>query len=121
MDEYDYIMCVFLRVASDECRYGKVYKFDEDSKDRVTAYASYGGLLMALSGSYRHVNQISVGQPIYLLIRKHTAYIARCSPNLTHAGEYRRLHVTPVHYWMVAELATFLLLVSRVSTDCRLV
>lgn len=57
-DEYQYVM------------YGKVYKFDEGTEDRVSAYASFGGLLMALSGSYRHVNSITVGQNIYILLRK---------------------------------------------------
>lgn len=55
---------------ADEGRGGKVYKFDEDVQDRVTAYASFGGLLMALSGSYRHISGVTVGEYIYLLIRR---------------------------------------------------
>lgn len=35
-----------------------------------TAYASFGGLLMALTGAYRHVSNITVGDNIYLLARK---------------------------------------------------
>lgn len=35
-----------------------------------TAYASFGGLLMALSGSYRHISGVSVGEYVYLLIRR---------------------------------------------------
>jgi len=37
---------------------------------RRTAYFSYGGLLMALRGSYRHLSKLVVGENIYLLIRK---------------------------------------------------
>ncbi|KZV90507.1 RNA polymerase [Exidia glandulosa HHB12029] len=55
--EYDYVM------------YGKVYKFDEGAGEIVTAYASFGGLLMALTGSFRHMQGIVLGEPIYLLIR----------------------------------------------------
>lgn len=35
-----------------------------------TAYASFGGLLMALSGSYRHISGVTVGEYVYLLIRR---------------------------------------------------
>ena len=35
-----------------------------------TAYASFGGLLMALTGSYRHMQGIVLGENIYLLIRR---------------------------------------------------
>lgn len=35
-----------------------------------TAYASFGGLLMALTGHYRHLSSITVGDNIYLLARK---------------------------------------------------
>lgn len=37
---------------------------------RSTAYASFGGLLMALSGNYRHVSGVTVGEYVYLLIRR---------------------------------------------------
>ncbi|GAA5844522.1 hypothetical protein JCM3766R1_007150 [Sporobolomyces carnicolor] len=57
-DDWDYIM------------HGKVYKFDEGTADEVTAYVSFGGLLMALTGSYRHVSGVTVGEYIYLLVRK---------------------------------------------------
>lgn len=48
----------------------QVYKFDEGTADEVTAYVSFGGLLMALTGSYRHVSGVTVGEYIYLLVRK---------------------------------------------------
>ncbi|KAK4054794.1 DNA-directed RNA polymerases I, II, and III subunit RPABC3 [Microbotryomycetes sp. JL201] len=57
-DDWEYVM------------YGKVYKFDEDTAERVTAYASFGGLLMALSGNYRHLSNVTVGDYIYLLMRR---------------------------------------------------
>ncbi|KAI0304712.1 hypothetical protein BC826DRAFT_1088922 [Russula brevipes] len=46
-DEYDYVM------------YG-----------RVTAYASFGGLLMSLTGSFRHMTNIVLGDPVFLLMRR---------------------------------------------------
>ncbi|KAK1921991.1 DNA-directed RNA polymerases i, ii, and iii 17.1 kda polypeptide [Papiliotrema laurentii] len=52
--------------------YGKIYKFDDSvSGDaQTTAYFSFGGLLMALRGSYRHLSAVVVGEDVYLLIRK---------------------------------------------------
>ncbi len=35
-----------------------------------TAYFSFGGLLMALRGSYRHLANVVVGENVYLLMRK---------------------------------------------------
>jgi len=57
-EDYEYVM------------YGKVYKFDEGTGEIVTAYASFGGLLMALTGSYRHMQGIILGDPVYLLMRR---------------------------------------------------
>ncbi|KAH9806810.1 RNA polymerase [Melampsora americana] len=57
-DEYDYVM------------YGKLYKFDTGASDTVTCYISFGGLLMALSGDYRHLDQLTVGQMLFLLMRR---------------------------------------------------
>jgi len=57
-DEYDYVM------------YGRVYRFDPGTGEVVTAYASFGGLLMSLTGSFRHMTNIVLGDPIYLLMRK---------------------------------------------------
>ncbi|MCO5613852.1 hypothetical protein L7F22_068130 [Adiantum nelumboides] len=56
-DEYDYVM------------YGKVYRYDDSASDIVTVYASFGGLLLALTGSYRHLSNLAVGSNVYLLIR----------------------------------------------------
>ncbi|GAA5977337.1 hypothetical protein JCM11641_000068 [Rhodosporidiobolus odoratus] len=57
-DDWEYVM------------YGKVYKFDDGTGEEVTAYISFGGLLMALTGSYRHMQQVTVGEHIYLLVRR---------------------------------------------------
>ncbi|ADV23973.1 DNA-directed RNA polymerase I, II, and III subunit RPABC3 [Cryptococcus gattii Ru294] len=48
-EDYDYVM------------YGKTGS---------TAYFSFGGLLMALRGSYRHLAGVVVGENVYLLMRK---------------------------------------------------
>ncbi|KAG1874578.1 RNA polymerase I [Suillus subalutaceus] len=57
-EDYDYVM------------YGKVYKFDTGSSDIVTAYASFGGLLLSITGSYRHLTNVVLGDPVYVLLRK---------------------------------------------------
>ncbi|KAF9240927.1 RNA polymerase I [Melanogaster broomeanus] len=57
-EDYDYVM------------YGKVYKFDGGTAEIVTAYASFGGLLLSLSGSFRHMANVVLGDPIYILLRK---------------------------------------------------
>ncbi|CAG8601500.1 247_t:CDS:2, partial [Acaulospora morrowiae] len=49
-DDYEYVM------------YGKVYKYDEERRSKVAVYISYGGLLMALEGDFRHVQNLHVGQ-----------------------------------------------------------
>ncbi|KAI0932320.1 hypothetical protein AcW2_000987 [Taiwanofungus camphoratus] len=57
-EDYDYVM------------YGKVYRFDGGTAEIVTAYASFGGLLMSLTGSFRHMTSIVLGDPVYILLRK---------------------------------------------------
>ncbi|KAH6917230.1 RNA polymerase I [Coprinopsis sp. MPI-PUGE-AT-0042] len=58
-DDYDYVM------------YGKIYKYDgKPEEDLVTAYASFGGLLMSLTGSFRHISSVVLGDPVYILLRK---------------------------------------------------
>lgn len=54
---YDYVM------------YGKIFKYDERSTEQVSVYGSFGGLLMALTGSFRHLSKITVGANVYLLVR----------------------------------------------------
>ncbi|TFL06636.1 RNA polymerase [Pterulicium gracile] len=58
-EDYDYVM------------HGKIYKFDGGTTSEVvTVYASFGGLLMSLTGSFRHMSNIILGDPVYLLLRK---------------------------------------------------
>ncbi|KAI0773830.1 RNA polymerase [Fomes fomentarius] len=57
-DDYEYVM------------YGKVYRFDGGSTEIVTAYASFGGLLMSLTGSHRHMTNIVLGDPVFILLRR---------------------------------------------------
>ncbi|KZT74718.1 RNA polymerase I [Daedalea quercina L-15889] len=57
-EDYEYVM------------YGKVYRFDGGSQEIVTVYASFGGLLMSLTGSFRHLTSIVLGDPVYILLRK---------------------------------------------------
>lgn len=57
-DDYSYVM------------YGRVYRFDPGTGEVVTAYASFGGLLMSLTGSFRHMTNIVLGDPVFLLMRK---------------------------------------------------
>ncbi|GJE98068.1 RNA polymerase Rpb8 [Phanerochaete sordida] len=57
-EDYEYVM------------YGKVYRFDGGTSEIVTAYASFGGLLMSLTGSFRHMSNIVLGDPVYILLRR---------------------------------------------------
>lgn len=38
--------------------------------DISSVYISYGGLLMCLEGDFRHLQNISLGENLYLLMRK---------------------------------------------------
>ncbi|KAH8831332.1 RNA polymerase [Flagelloscypha sp. PMI_526] len=57
-EDYDYVM------------YGKIYKFDSGNSEQATVYASFGGLLMSLSGGFRHLTSLVLGDSIYLLLRR---------------------------------------------------
>ncbi|KAI9363251.1 RNA polymerase [Pilaira anomala] len=62
-DEYEYVM------------FGKVYRYEDSNKgatagQQVSVYISFGGLLMCLEGDYRHLQNLTVGENIYLLMRK---------------------------------------------------
>lgn len=56
-DDFDYVM------------YGKIYRYDEKVADEVTVYGSFGGLMMALTGNFRHMSNITIGSNVYLLMR----------------------------------------------------
>ncbi|PIA14539.1 RNA polymerase I [Coemansia reversa NRRL 1564] len=57
-DDYDYVM------------FGRVYRYDNASGSKVSAFVSFGGLLMCLEGDIRHLQNFIVGDTIYLLMRK---------------------------------------------------
>ncbi|KAG5353246.1 hypothetical protein C0989_008981 [Termitomyces sp. Mn162] len=63
-DDYDYVM--YGKVST------KMHEYHHAAHHCIsrTAYASFGGLLMSLTGSFRHLTSIVLGDPIYLLVRK---------------------------------------------------
>ncbi|ODV61983.1 DNA-directed RNA polymerase core subunit RPB8 [Ascoidea rubescens DSM 1968] len=62
-DDYEYVM------------YGTIYKFDESVstnesiENSIKVYASFGGLLMCLEGTYRNLSSLKQSH-VYILIRK---------------------------------------------------
>jgi hypothetical protein len=50
--------------------YGRVFKFEEDpaNPSRVTAFASFGGLLMTLKATPQTTQHFSVDQTLYILL-----------------------------------------------------
>lgn len=60
-DSYDYVA------------FGKVFKYKDAAKQgkvRAEVYASFGGLLMQMSGEPKRLDDLDVDQSVYLLIRK---------------------------------------------------
>ncbi|RXM34678.1 DNA-directed RNA polymerases I, II, and III subunit RPABC3 [Acipenser ruthenus] len=62
-DQFDYVM------------YGKVYKIEGDETSteaatRLSAYISYGGLLMRLQGDANNLHGFEVDSRVYLLMKK---------------------------------------------------
>ena len=59
-DDYEYVM------------YGKIFKVTNDDKRKniMSIYASFGGLLMGLTGEASNFDKLSNDQRIYLLIKK---------------------------------------------------
>jgi len=49
---------------------GKVFKYEFVEDRKVAVVASYGGLLMMLTGAQKHLVHIRLDQPIFCLIRK---------------------------------------------------
>ncbi|KAI9502333.1 DNA-directed RNA polymerases I, II, and III subunit RPABC3 [Coemansia sp. RSA 1358] len=56
-DDYDYVM------------FGRVYRYDDESGSKVSAFVSFGGLLMCLEGDIRHLQNLVVGDTVYLLMK----------------------------------------------------
>jgi DNA-directed RNA polymerase I, II, and III subunit RPABC3 len=46
-----------------------VYKYDETTSRVVTAYASFGGLLLALTADADALAKVAVGSGVYLLLK----------------------------------------------------
>ncbi|KAJ3324190.1 DNA-directed RNA polymerases I, II, and III subunit RPABC3 [Gonapodya sp. JEL0774] len=57
-DDYDYVMN------------GRVFKFEDAGRDRVSLLISYGGLLMSIEGPPRYFSGVTKGQSVYLMMRK---------------------------------------------------
>ncbi|KAJ2718547.1 DNA-directed RNA polymerases I, II, and III subunit RPABC3 [Coemansia sp. Benny D115] len=56
-DDYDYVM------------FGRVYRYDDSTGSKVSAFVSFGGLLMCLEGDIRHLQNFVVGDTMYLLMK----------------------------------------------------
>lgn len=62
-DSFEYVM------------YGKIYRIEGDeahneASSRLSAYVSYGGLLMRLQGDANNLHGFEVDQHLYLLMKK---------------------------------------------------
>jgi len=63
-DQFEYVM------------YGKTYRIDSENagadnqSNRLSAYVSYGGLLMRLQGDANNLHGMEVDQYVYLLVKK---------------------------------------------------
>lgn len=55
--------------------FGKIYRIEGDeahneASSRLSAYASYGGLLMRLQGDANNLHGFEIDQHLYLLVKK---------------------------------------------------
>ena len=50
--------------------HGRIFKYEQAAGTKVAVYASFGGLLMRLTGEQRHLTRISIDQRMYLLVRQ---------------------------------------------------
>ncbi len=58
IDKYDYVT------------HGKIFKYSEESNGKVSVYASFGGLLLGITGAPNHLNNLGMDERIYLLLKK---------------------------------------------------
>ena len=58
LDKYEYVM------------YGKIFNSARDDNGNVSFFASFGGLLMKLSGDATSLEKLKLDSRIYILIRK---------------------------------------------------
>ncbi|XP_063901595.1 DNA-directed RNA polymerases I, II, and III subunit RPABC3-like [Zophobas morio] len=57
-DKFEYVM------------FGRIFKCEEEERDKLTLYVSFGGLLMRLKGEARNLEGIEIDNRIYLLMRR---------------------------------------------------
>eukprot|EP00386_Alphamonas_edax_P010272 GDKI01033298.1.p1 GENE.GDKI01033298.1~~GDKI01033298.1.p1 ORF type:complete len:148 (-),score=35.00 GDKI01033298.1:73-516(-) len=57
MSQYDYVM------------FGKIFKLDE-KENKMSVFASFGGLLMCLTGEIRDLDRLTLDARVYILIKK---------------------------------------------------
>lgn len=70
---YSLSQCQFQ--AFEYVMYGKIYRIEGDenyheTSTRLSAYASFGGLLMRLQGDANNLHGFEVDSPLYLLMKK---------------------------------------------------
>lgn len=58
IDKFDYVT------------YGKIFKYSEDPSGKVSVYASFGGLLLGITGSPSQLANLTMDERIYLLLKK---------------------------------------------------
>ena len=58
LDKFDYVMN------------GKIFKYSEEADGKVSVYASFGGLLLGITGEPSHLNNLNMDERIYLLLKK---------------------------------------------------
>eukprot|EP00920_Eleutheroschizon_duboscqi_P023571 GHVT01058740.1.p1 GENE.GHVT01058740.1~~GHVT01058740.1.p1 ORF type:complete len:178 (+),score=44.96 GHVT01058740.1:249-782(+) len=58
LDQFEYVM------------YGRIFKLEEQSSERRTLYASFGGLLMALTADKQVVGDLDLDMRVYILLKQ---------------------------------------------------
>eukprot|EP00918_Siedleckia_nematoides_P088345 GHVU01194160.1.p2 GENE.GHVU01194160.1~~GHVU01194160.1.p2 ORF type:complete len:143 (+),score=18.37 GHVU01194160.1:1169-1597(+) len=58
LDDYDY------------CMVGKIFRVEDKSADKRSVYASFGGLLMSLTGDKQSLADLELDMRTYLLVKK---------------------------------------------------
>jgi DNA-directed RNA polymerase I, II, and III subunit RPABC3 len=58
LDKYEYVC------------YGKIFKYSEESDNKVSVYVSFGGLLLGITGEPSHLSNLKMDERVYLMIKK---------------------------------------------------
>lgn len=58
LDKYEYVC------------YGKIFKYSEESDNKVSVYVSFGGLLLGITGEPSHLSNLRMDDRVYLMIKK---------------------------------------------------